>query len=209
VVKKLEKGKTTASVKLHKKNVPKDEEINMSLEKGKDSINHVVCTDHFSMSSKNNKRRGKRRCFKCKAIGHLIASCPYNDKEKGIRKCFGCNDKNHTITSCPLLMNQARTLSEMTPAKENDKQQASCQVERRFCYKCGKQGHLFEVCNKGEVPKQVNLSQSHSLRRPKSYTCARSITRSPSTSTRTIWVPKALLVERHGPILRWVPNCAN
>jgi hypothetical protein len=35
VVKKLEKGKTAASVKLNKKNVPKDEEINMSLEKGK------------------------------------------------------------------------------------------------------------------------------------------------------------------------------
>jgi hypothetical protein len=33
VVKKLDKGKTTASVKLHKKDVPKDGEINMSLEK--------------------------------------------------------------------------------------------------------------------------------------------------------------------------------
>jgi hypothetical protein len=42
VVNKLEKGKTAASVKLHKKDVPKDEKINMSLEKGKDSINHVV-----------------------------------------------------------------------------------------------------------------------------------------------------------------------
>jgi hypothetical protein len=33
VVKKLDKGKTAASVKLHKKDVPKDGEINMSLEK--------------------------------------------------------------------------------------------------------------------------------------------------------------------------------
>jgi hypothetical protein len=209
VVKKLEKGKTAASVKLHKKDVPKDEEINMSLEKGKNSINHVVCTDHFSMSCKNKKRKGKRRCFKCNKSGHLIASCPYTDKGEGIRRCFGCNDKNHTITSCPLLMNQARTLSGMTPTKENDKQQASCQVERRFCYKCGEQGHLSKVCNKGEVPKQVKLSQSHSLRRPKSHTRARTITRSPRTSTKTIWVPKAFLVERHGPISRWVPNCAN
>jgi hypothetical protein len=209
VVKKLEKGKTAASVKLHKKDVPKDEEINMSLKKGKDSINHVVCTDHFSMSSKNKKRKGKRGCFKCNKAGHLIASCPYNDKGEGIRKCFGCNDKNHTITSCPLLMNQACAFSKMTLTKENDKQQASCQVEQRFCYKCGEQGHLSKVRNKGKVPKQVNLSQSHSLRRPKSYTCARSITRSPRTSTKSIWVPKALLVERHGPIPRWVPNCAN
>lgn len=82
VVKKLEKGKTAASVKLHKKDVPKDEEINMSLEKGKDLINHVVCTDHVSMSSKSNKIRGKRRCFKCKALGHLITSCPYKDKRR-------------------------------------------------------------------------------------------------------------------------------
>jgi hypothetical protein len=209
VVKKLEKGKTAASVKLHKKNVPKDEEINMSLEKGKDLINHVVCTNHVSMSSQSNKKRGKRRCFKCKALGHLIASCPYKDKDEGIRRCFGCNNKDHMITSCPLLINQACAFSKMTLTKENDKQQASCQVERRFCYKCGEQGHLSKVCNKGEVPKQVNLSQSYSLRRPKSYSCARSIMRSPRTSTKTIWVPKALLVERHGPIPRWVPNCAN
>jgi hypothetical protein len=209
VVKKLEKGKTAASVKLHKKNVPKDKEINMSLEKGKDSINHVVCTDHFSMSSKNKKRKRKRGCFKCNKAGHLIAACPYNDKGEGIRRCFGCNDKNHTITSCSLLMNQACAFSKMTLTKENDKQQASDQVERRFCYKCGEQGHLSKVCNKGEVPKQVKLSQSYSPRRPKSYPCARSIMRSPRTSTKTIWVPKALLVERHGPIPRWVPNCAN
>jgi hypothetical protein len=209
VVKKLEKGKTAASVKLNKKNVPKDEEINMSLEKGKDSINHVVCTDLFSMSSKNKKRKGKRRCFKCNKSGHLIVSCPYTNKGEGIRRCFGCNDKNHTITSCPLLTDQACAVSKMTLTKENDKQQASCQVERRFCYKCGEQGHLSKVCNKGEVPKQVNLSQSHSLRRPKSYTCARSITRSPRTSTKAIWVPKAHLDDHYGPIPRWVPNCAN
>jgi hypothetical protein len=209
VVKKLEKGETTSSVKLHKKDVPKDEKINMSLEKGKDSINHVVCTDHFSMSSKNKKRKGKRGCFKCNKAGHLIASCPYNDKGEGIRRCFGCNDKSHTITSCPLMMNQACAFSKMTLTKKNDKQQASCQGERRFCYKCGEQGHLSKVCNKGEVPKQVNLSKSYSLRRPKSYLCAKSIMRSPRTSTKTIWVPKALLVERHGPISRWVPNCAN
>ena len=61
VVKKLEKGKTAASVKLNKKNVPKNEEINMSLEKGKDSINHVVCTDLLSMSFKYKKEKGKRK----------------------------------------------------------------------------------------------------------------------------------------------------
>jgi hypothetical protein len=63
VVKKLETGETAASVKLRKKDVPKaiNEEINMNKEKGKNSISHVVCTDHLSMLSKSKKRRGKRR----------------------------------------------------------------------------------------------------------------------------------------------------
>ena len=211
VVKKLETGETAASVKLHKKDVPKaiNEEINMNKEKGKNSINHVVCTDLFSMSSKNKKRKGKRRCFKCNELGHLIALCPYNDKDEGMRRCFGCNDKDHVTTSCPLMKNQRRAPSKMTLTKQKDKQQVSSQVERRFCYMCGEHGHLPKVCKKGKVPKQVNLSQSYSLRRPKSYTCARSITRSPRTSTKAIWVPKAHLDDHYVPIPRWVPNCAN
>ena len=211
VVKKLETGETAASVKLHKKDVPKaiNEEINMNKEKGKNSISHVVCTDHLSMSSKSKKGRGKKRCFKCKELGHFIASCPHKDKDEGMRRCFGCNDKDHMITSCPLMKNQRRAPSKMTLTKQKDKQQVSSQVERRFCYMCGEHGHLPKVCKKGRVPKQVNLSQSYSLRRPKSYTCARSVMRSPRTSTTAIWVPKALLDERYGPISRWVPNRAN
>jgi hypothetical protein len=211
VVKKLEKGKTTASVKLNKKNVPKaiNEEINMNEEKGKNSISHVVCTNHLSMSFKHKKGRGKRRCFKCKEIGHLIASCPYKYKDEGTRSCFGCNNKDHIITSCPIMKNQGCASSKMTLTKENDKQQASCQVERRCCYKCGEQGHISKVCYKGKIPKEVNVCQSHSLRRHKSYTCARSIMRSPRTSTNAIWVPKAHLDDHYGLIPRWVPNCAN
>jgi hypothetical protein len=148
-------------------------------------------------------------CFKCNESGHLIASCPYKDKDEGIRRCFGCNDKDHMITSCPLMINQTRATSRMTLTKRKDKQQASCQVERRFSHMCGEHGHLPKVCKKGKVPKQVNLSQYYSLRRPKSYTCARSVMRSPRTSTNAIWVPKALLDERYRPISRWVPNCAN
>jgi hypothetical protein len=119
VVNKLEEGETAARVKLHEKEVPKaiSEAINMKQEKGKDSISHVVCTDHLSMSSKSKKRRGKRRCFKCKELGHLIASCPYKDKDKGTRRCFGCNNKDHMITSCPLMKNQTSAPSRMTPTK--------------------------------------------------------------------------------------------
>jgi hypothetical protein len=207
VVKKLEEGETAARVKLHKKEVPKA--INMKQEKGNESTSHVVCTNNLSVSSKSKKRRGKQRCFNCKALGHLIASCSYKDKDKGTRRCFGCNNKDHMITSCPIMWNQRRASSKMNLSKESNKQQASCQVERRFCYKCGEQGHLSKVCNKGEVPKQVNLSQSDSLRRPKPYTCARSVLSSPRTSTIAIWVPKALLDDRYGPISRWVPNRAN
>jgi hypothetical protein len=113
------------------------------------------------------------------------------------------------ITSCPLMINQTHAPSRMTLTKKKNKQQVSCQVERCFSYMCGEHGHLPKVCKKGKVPKQVNLTQFYSLRRPKSYTCARSIMRSPRTSTTAIWVPKALLDERYCPIPRWVPNCAN
>jgi hypothetical protein len=139
VVKKLEEGETTTRVKLLEKDVPKaiSEATNVIQEKGNDSINHVICTNNFSMSSKSNKRRGKQRCFKCKALGHLIATCPYKDKDEGIRRCFGCNNKDHMITSCPVMKNQRCAFTKMTLTKEKDKQQASCQGERRFCYKCG------------------------------------------------------------------------
>jgi hypothetical protein len=161
------------------------------------------------MSSKIKKGRGKWRCFNCKELGHFIASCPHKDKDEGMRRCFGCNGKDHMIISCPLIKNQRRAPSKMTLTKIKDKQQASCQIERHFCYMCGEQGHLRKVCKKGKFSKQVNLSQSYSLRRPKSYTCARSIMRSPRSSTNAIWVPKALLNDLYGPIPRWVPNCAN
>ena len=128
VVKKPETGETAASVKLHKKDVPKaiNEEINMNKEKGKNSISHVVCTDHLSMSSKSKKGRGKRRCFKCKELGHFIVSCPHKDKDEGMMRCFRCNDKDHMITSCPLMKNQRRAPSKMTLTKQ--KTNNKCQV---------------------------------------------------------------------------------
>jgi hypothetical protein len=59
VVKKFETGETATSVKLHKKDVPKviNKAINMNKEKGKDSMSHVVRTDHVFMSSKSKKGR--------------------------------------------------------------------------------------------------------------------------------------------------------
>jgi hypothetical protein len=139
VVNKLKEGGTAARVKLCEKEAPKaiSKAINTNKEKGKDSFSHVVCTDHLSMLSKSKKRRGKRRCFKCNESGHLIASCPYKYKDEGIRRSFGCNDKDHMITSCSLMINQTRAPSRMTLTKRKDKQQASCQVERRFSYMCG------------------------------------------------------------------------
>jgi hypothetical protein len=128
MVKKLEKRETTTSVKLHEKEVPRaiSEAINMNKEKGKDSIIHVVRTDHLSMSSKSKKERGKRRCFKCKEVGYFIASCPHKDKDEGMRRCFECNVKDHMITSCPLMKNQRCAPSKMTLTKTKYEQQASC-----------------------------------------------------------------------------------
>jgi hypothetical protein len=179
----------------------------MNKEKGKNSISHVVCTDHLYMSSKSKKGREKRRCFKCKELGHFIASCPQKDKDERMSRYFRCNDKDHVITSCPLMKNQRRAFLTMTLTKNKNGQQASYQGERRFYYKCGEQVHLRKVCKKGKVPKQINSSHFYSFRRPKSYTCARPMLRSPRTSTNAIWVPKALLDECYGPITRWALNC--
>jgi hypothetical protein len=128
VVKKLEKRETITSVKLHEKEVPRaiSEAINMNKEKGKDSISHVVRIDHLSMSSKSTKGRGKRRCFKCKELGHFIASCPHKDKDEGMTRCFEHADKNHVISSCSLMKNQRRAPSKITLTKTKDIQQASC-----------------------------------------------------------------------------------
>jgi hypothetical protein len=127
VMKKLEKGETVASVKLHKKQVPKiiNEASNMNKEKGKSSINHVVCADNLSMSCKHNKGRGKGRCFKCKELGHFIVSCPHKDKEERMSICFGCNNEDHVIISCPLMKNQGHASSTMTFTKNKNEQQAS------------------------------------------------------------------------------------
>jgi hypothetical protein len=97
------------------------------------------------------------------------------------------------ITSCSLMKNQRRAFPMMSLTKNKNGQQASYQIERRFCYKCGEQGHLQKVCKKGKVHKQINSSHFYSFKRPKSYTCARPMLRSPRTSTNAISVPKALL----------------
>jgi hypothetical protein len=95
-------------------------------------------------------------------------SCPHKDKDEMMRRCFGCNDEDHVITSCLLMKNQRRAFPTMTLTKNKNGQQASYQVERCFCYKCGEQGHLRKVCKKDKVPKQINSSHFYSFRRPKS-----------------------------------------
>jgi hypothetical protein len=122
-------------------------------------------------------------------------------------RCFAYNEEDHMITSCPLMKDQEHTSPMMSIFKKNG-QQASCQTERRFCYKCGKQGHLKKVWSLGKIPKLGNSFHSYSLRRPIYYNCARTTISSPRTNTNAIWVPKALLADVYGPILRWAPKCA-
>ena len=60
VVKKLETGETAASVKLHKKDVPKaiNEEINMNKEKGKNSISHALIISLCHPRAKREEEKG-------------------------------------------------------------------------------------------------------------------------------------------------------
>jgi hypothetical protein len=158
MVKKLEKGETAARVKLHKKQVPTTtrEANKKNKKKCETSSINVVCSNDLFMSSKSIKKRGKRRCFKCKELVHFIASCLHMDTKNEVRSYFTCNKEDHMITSCPLMKNQGRASPKMTLIKTKNEQQASYQTERRFCYKCGEQGHLCKVCTKSKVPKPRN-----------------------------------------------------
>jgi hypothetical protein len=81
------------------------EASNLNKDKGNKSSVHVVCTNERSLS-KSKKGRGKRRCFKCKELGHFIASCPNMNIENEMRRFFTNGKEDHVITSCPLMRNQ-------------------------------------------------------------------------------------------------------
>jgi hypothetical protein len=206
MLKKLEKGKTKACTKLHHKDVPgattKKTPNNMNKSKGNKSSVHVV-------TSKGKRRMRNERCFRCNKKGHFIASCPHINSEDGVRRYFGCNEDDHVIISCPHMKNQESTSPGMTFTKEENKQRASYKTERHLCYTCGEQGHLRKVCRYGKIPKPRYSFHSYSLRRPRYYNCARTMISLPKPSTNVIWVPKALLTDLDGPILRWVPKCAH
>jgi hypothetical protein len=68
----------------------------------------------------------KRRCFKCKELGHFIASCRHMDNEDEKRRCVTYNKKDHMIISCPLMKNQGRASPTMTLTNKKNEQQASC-----------------------------------------------------------------------------------
>jgi hypothetical protein len=76
MVKKLKKGETASCVKLHQKHVPgtTKQASNLNKDKGNKSSIHVVCTNDHSITSKSKRRIGKIICFKCKKMGHFIAS---------------------------------------------------------------------------------------------------------------------------------------
>ena len=135
--------------------------------------------------------------------------CCLMDTENGVRRCFTCNKEDHVITSFPIMEIQGRTPPTMTLTKTKNEQQASHHAERCFGYKCAEQGHLCKICTQGKVPKPRYSFHSYSLRRPRYYNCARTMISLPKPSTNVIWVPKALLTDLDGPILRWVPKCAH
>jgi hypothetical protein len=89
------------------------------------------------------------------------------------------------------MKDQERTSPIMTLTKKKSKHQVSCHTERHFYYKCGEQGHLKKVCNVVKIPKLGNAFHSYSFRRPKSYSCARTMISSPRPSRKAIWVPKS------------------
>jgi hypothetical protein len=94
----------------------------------------------------------------------------------------------------------------MTIKKDENKRQMHCKDKHRICYNCREKGHLFKVCPKGKIPKPNLSIHSDMLRRPKFDSCARKVMSSPHSRTKAIWVPKSLLANLDGPIMRWVPK---
>uniref|UniRef100_A0AAR2LSL3 CCHC-type domain-containing protein n=1 Tax=Pygocentrus nattereri TaxID=42514 RepID=A0AAR2LSL3_PYGNA len=68
-------------------------------------------------------------CGKCKEIGHTFEECPNG------RRCNLCGDLNHLYRDCPKSF--ANKLKE---EKEKERRR------EELCRKCGKLGHLAEVC---------------------------------------------------------------
>jgi hypothetical protein len=76
----------------------------------------------------------------------------------------------------------------------------------RLCYICRKKGHLCKDCPIGNYPEPSLSIESCMLRRPKIATYARKVMSLPYARTKDIWVPKSLLTNLDGPIMRWGPK---
>jgi hypothetical protein len=102
MVKKLEKGETAACVKLHKNEFLRQHEKQTTRTRTKVKIQVLMLFALvIFLCPPRAKRRGKRRYFKCKELGHFIASCPHMDIEDEVRRCFTYNKKDHMIPSYP------------------------------------------------------------------------------------------------------------
>jgi hypothetical protein len=122
------------------------------------------------------------------------------------RRCYGCKEKGHEIDSCPHMKNQDLARSrKMTIKKDESKRQMHCKDKHRICYNCREKVIYSRFVQR--VPKPNLSIHSDMLRRPKFDSCARKVMSSLYSRTKAIWVPKSLLANLDGPIMRWVPKC--
>ena len=173
----------------------------------------VACTKPLQKKTKLSKK-GMRKIHGEKINAHMICSnnvpmCFNKERlKRSDRRCYGCKEKGHEIDSCPHMKNQDLARSrKMTIKKDESKRQMHCKDKHHICYNCREKGHLFKVCPKGKTPKPNLSIHSNMLRRPKFDSCARKVMSSPHSRTKAIWVPKSLLANLDGPIMRWVPKC--
>jgi hypothetical protein len=180
MVKKLKKGTTVAYTKSLQKNT-KLSKKGMSKIQGEKINAHTICSNNVPMSF--NKERSKR----------------------SDRRCYGCKEKGHEISSCPHMKNQDLARSrKMTIKKDQSKRQMHCKDKHHICYNCRENVIYSRFCPKGKTPKPNLSIHSNMLRRPKFESCARKVKSSPHSRTKAIWVPKSVLANLDGPIMRWV-----
>jgi hypothetical protein len=82
----------------------------------------------------------------------------------------------------------------------------SLKDEHHICYNCHESGHLIKVSEKSKTPKPNLSIDSNMLRRPTIDICTRNVINHLILGQKAIWVPRYLLINLDGPIMRWEPN---
>ena len=115
--------------------------------------------------------------------------------------------KPHMKLNQGFLKAQARFNGEFASRSKNRNSKRN--MKHKTCFSCRQKGHFGKDCPNGDVSKLKTVNNDHiQLRTIPSDSYASNETSSPRINIKAIWVPKALLSNRGGPNMCWVPKSA-